>query len=315
MGRKILAIEHLVLDLYSILKPTLYIILSLFFLSYLCHSESLILNSEINRYICNLLDSYLGFILCLDVIHLVILKGDKLNKYYPLVYKCIVLIFFGCLVIFAFLFLYNLNELCIHIISLLIKNLFGFLVKMMANPQSGSGPHGPGGFGQPTGGGGKPPKKPGGPEPSKGHYEDKEDKPKRRRANYSNMTAEEIIEHKKLLREAKNKRRKAKSDSKTEEEKEEYRAHEREVRSKLKDSLPEDEIELRKEIYNENRRNTYAEDKSFINERRKELFALKDEEDKEFIRENDRERYHNSTYMRELKRLNKRKSRANQKKK
>jgi hypothetical protein len=128
------------------------------------------------------------------------------------------------------------------------------------------------------------------------------------------MTAEEVKEHKKMLRADKNKRRREDFASKTEEEKQKLRDQENRVKGIFKNSLPSDEIELRKEIYNEKRRKRYAEDASFINERKREIFASKDETDKEFIRENDRERYHNSTYMKELKRVNKRKSRAKKKK-
>lgn len=317
-GNIIFVLEQLIIDIYPIIMPTLLNLIYLIFLTFLAHSgtfidgELLNLNLEINQMICKLLYSYLGFLLSLDVIYLIIIKGDKLKNNYSLVYNGLILIFLGGLVIFTFLFLYNLNGLCINIISLTVKYIWGFIVKMMANP--GSAPSGPGGFGQPVGGGGRPPKKPGGPQPSNPHYEDKGDKPKQKRANYSKMTVEEIKEHKKKLRADKNKRRREIFDSKTEEEKEEIRAHERKIKSELKESLPLDEVDLRKEIYNEKRRERYAEDAPWIKERRKEIFDLKDEEDKEFIRENDRERYHNSTYMREQKRINKRKSRANKKK-
>lgn len=73
-------LEWLVLYVYSIMSP-FWIIFPLFYLTYFCHSGGLIngellsLNFEINSYICNILDLYLGFTLCLYVIHLVIKKG------------------------------------------------------------------------------------------------------------------------------------------------------------------------------------------------------------------------------------------------
>lgn len=147
----------------------------LFYLSYFCHSaegggglingELLSLNFEINSYICNILYLYLDFTLCLCVIHLVIKKGDKLNKSYPLVYKFIVIGLFSCLLIIAIFFLYNLHGL--------LNEIIGFVVKMISFYSRASGPSstgGPGGFGQPSGGGGRPPNNPGGFPPGKGHY-------------------------------------------------------------------------------------------------------------------------------------------------
>jgi hypothetical protein len=304
-------LELLVLVIYPIIRPPLVVIVSIFYLTYLFHSDSftngelLSLNLEINSYMCSILYSSIGFFLSLHLILLVIKNGDKLNKSYPLVYKSLIIIIFLTSVIFAISFYYNLNGLFNEIIILLAKYIANFIVKMMAKFSQSSGPSG--GLGQPAGGGGMPPEKPGGSQPLKGHYVDKGDK-KRTRADLSKMTVEEIKQHK-------NKLRRERLASKTEEEKQKLREHEREVRAKFKDSLPSDEIELRKEIYNETRRERYVEDAPLIRERRKELFASKDEEDKEFIRENDRERYHNLPYMREQKRLNKQKSRANQKKK
>jgi hypothetical protein len=74
----------------------------------------------------------------------------------------------------------------------------------------------------------------------------------------------------------------------------------------------EEERRIR-DIYNTTRRIGYQERKEEINARRRELFAGLSEEDKEYIRENDRERYHNSTYMRLHKARNQRKYRAKKK--
>ena len=306
-------LELLVLVIYPIIRPPLVVIVSIFYLTYLFHSDSftngelLSLNLEINSYMCSILDSSIGFFLSLHLILLVIKNGDKLKKSYPLVYNSIIIMIFFISVIFAISFYYNLNGLFNEIIIVLAKYIANFIVKMMGNLPQPSGPSAPGGSGQPSGGGGMPPENPGGSEALNSK--------KRKRANLSTMTPEELYEHKKNLTEAKNKRRKERFASKTEEEKKKFREHEREVKAKFKDSLPSDEIEVRKEIYNEKRRERYAEDAPFIKERRKELFAAKDEEDKEFIRENDRERYHNLPYMKEQKRLNMQKSRANKKKK
>ena len=309
------AIKELYLDLKYIIMPSMFKYLSLVFLSLSFHSgtffngELFNLNSDIQILICYLLDVYLVFIIPLYVSGIVIKYKAKFNT---LIYNFIIIILSVCLIILAGLFCYILNILCLKIISLIINIIWDYIVKMMANP--GSAPSGPGGFGEPIGGGGRDPKKPGGSDPIKGHYQDKKDKPKRRRANYLKMTPEEALEYKRNIRADKNKRRREAFASKSEEEKIEFRAHEREIKARVKDSLPLDEVELRQEIYNETRRERYEEDKEFINARKRELFSLKDEEEKEFIRENDRERYRNSGYdIQERKRINKREQRAKKK--
>lgn len=164
--------------------PTSLIFFSLIILTYLVYSGNFlfeIINLEINQMICALLITCLGFFICLDIIYIVVLNGDKLKKDYPSVYKCLIIGLFFCLITLSIFFLFNLKELCFKIISLIIKNIGDFIVKMLTNPRSNPGSSGPGGFGEPVGGGGKPPKKPGGFEPSKGHYDDKDNKPKIKR--------------------------------------------------------------------------------------------------------------------------------------
>lgn len=174
----LLFIERLVLYVYSRMPP-FWTIFPLIYLTYFCHSatrswrfngELLSLNLEINSYICNILDLYLGFTLCLYVIHLVIKKGDKLKKSYPLVYNFIIIGLFSCLVIIVIFFLYILHRF--------LNEIFSYVVKMMANYPRASGPSstgGPGGFGQPSGGGGRPPEKPWWPTPINGHYSEDPD--------------------------------------------------------------------------------------------------------------------------------------------
>ncbi|OIW22085.1 hypothetical protein CONLIGDRAFT_650802 [Coniochaeta ligniaria NRRL 30616] len=180
---------------------------------------------------------------------------------------------------------------------------------MMANPVSGPSSSAPGGFGQPghytdksdppwnsdldaegdtdeeyfkesAAPKGNSEDKGDKPKRTRANYSNKGDKPKRTRANYSKMTVEEAKEYKKKLRADKNKRRREVFASKTEEEKQEFRAHDNRVREDFKKSLPRDEIEIRRNTYNETRREQYVEDAPFINERKREIFASKDETEK-----------------------------------
>lgn len=162
-------LELLVLVIYPIIRPSLVVIVSIFYLTYFFHSDSL--NLEINSYMCSILYSSIGFFLSLHLILLLIKNGYKLKKSYPLVYKSLIIIIFLISVIFAISFYSNLNALFNEIIILLAKYIGKFIVKMISTKFSAPPPQNSGGFGGPAGGGGSPPP-PGPPKYADGHYEE-----------------------------------------------------------------------------------------------------------------------------------------------
>lgn len=265
--------------------------------------------SEIYPILYNIFYGYLGFISWLNIIYFFVTyeKSVEFKNNNPFLYNCLFLFSVGLLLIFAWFFFYYVEKLTVYLLKFIVGSFKGYVLKML-----GIQPPKPLGLGGKTesGGGGKPPKKPGGPNPLKGHYVEKE---KRRRANYSKMTPKEIAEYKENLRKAKNERRRVHNLSEEEHNKRLEADRARHAKQYANIS-PEEEGRLR-DIYNRTRRIGYEERKVEINARRREIFAEKSDDEKEFIRENDRERYHNSSYMRLQKQKNKRRSRANLKKK
>jgi hypothetical protein len=263
-------------------------------------------SKEISFFISNILLGYLGFITSLNITYIYITskKGIEFKKNSTFLYNCLILFSVILLFIFMLYFLFYVDKLIIYLINQIIKVIKDFILKMLGiNPSNSSSLGGS----MANEGGGKPPRKPHGPnQPFKGHYVEKE---KRKRANYSKMTPEEIKIHKEELKKAKNERRRVHNLSKEQHDREIERDRTRRL-NEYNNVSPEEERRIR-DIYNAERRIQYSERKDEINERRREIFADKSDDEKEFIRENDRERYHSSTYMRLRKQENKRRSRAN----
>ena len=157
----ITALEKFILSLHVIVSPSRLNFLSIIFIAYLSYNEVLLegelftLSLEINTYICNILSSYIGFILCVDIVSFFIINGYKFKSKYPLVYNTILILSGIVLLILAFSICFYINKCLAHITSLILQNIEDFFIKMMVNPRpSGQ----PGGLGEPVGGGGKPPK-------------------------------------------------------------------------------------------------------------------------------------------------------------
>nr|YP_009317069.1 hypothetical protein [Pestalotiopsis fici]AOW71164.1 hypothetical protein [Pestalotiopsis fici] len=175
-GDFIIALENLIKDIYPIVFPKVgnFIVILLIrfnlhsYESFFIHEGLFELNLEINTYLCNIIDSYLGFVFIISLSYLLTYnKKFKLNN--PLLYNIFITISVIILCFFAIVFFLNLNQIFFYLFHKIVELVINYVLKMMGNLYRGPSSQ-PGGFGEPVGGGGKPPKEPGGPLPPKGHY-------------------------------------------------------------------------------------------------------------------------------------------------